>query len=219
MKESSSRFFDIEKRIIAFLIGTMTALTFANVIARYVFESNILWSLELTVFIFAWLVLLGAVHAVSTNAHIGVDLVITMVGNLTRKRINRLASVICIIYCVFIFKGSWDYWANYANLPTTSGRWFPTGFNWNFRDQGWYEVYSIPMPDFMRFLEGIFNDGDPYEKIPRFIPYAVLPLFALLMLVRYVYALRDIESGRKDCIIASHEGSKETSSEVQGETR
>ncbi|MXW85312.1 MAG: TRAP transporter small permease subunit, partial [Boseongicola sp. SB0667_bin_21] len=45
----------IEETLIAALLGLMTLLTFANVIARYVFNSNILWALELTVFAFAWL--------------------------------------------------------------------------------------------------------------------------------------------------------------------
>ncbi len=42
----------------------MTLITFANVIARFGFNSNILWALEATVFLFAWLVLLGASYAV-----------------------------------------------------------------------------------------------------------------------------------------------------------
>ena len=48
----------------------MTLITFANVVARYVFNSNILWALEGTVFLFAWLVLLGASYAVKIGAHI-----------------------------------------------------------------------------------------------------------------------------------------------------
>ncbi|MYG28385.1 MAG: TRAP transporter small permease subunit, partial [Boseongicola sp. SB0677_bin_26] len=54
----------IEETLIAALLGLMTLLTFANVVARYVFNSNILWALELTVFAFGWLVLLGASYAV-----------------------------------------------------------------------------------------------------------------------------------------------------------
>jgi C4-dicarboxylate transporter DctQ subunit len=49
----------IEETLIALILGIMTVITFANVIARYVFNTNILWALEATVFLFAWLVLLG----------------------------------------------------------------------------------------------------------------------------------------------------------------
>ncbi|MCB1833593.1 MAG: TRAP transporter small permease subunit, partial [Geminicoccaceae bacterium] len=46
----------IEESFIAIILGLMTVITFANVIARYIFNSNILWALETTVFLFAWLV-------------------------------------------------------------------------------------------------------------------------------------------------------------------
>ena len=50
----------IEETLIAFFLGAMTLLTFANVVFRYAFNDNILWALELTVFMFAWMVLVGA---------------------------------------------------------------------------------------------------------------------------------------------------------------
>jgi len=50
----------IEETLIAVILGLMTVVTFANVIARYVFNANILWALETTVFLFAWLILIGA---------------------------------------------------------------------------------------------------------------------------------------------------------------
>jgi len=48
----------IEETLIAGILGVMTVITFANVVMRYVFNQNILWALELTVFLFGWLVLL-----------------------------------------------------------------------------------------------------------------------------------------------------------------
>ena len=41
----------IEETLIAIILGLMTVVTFANVIARYVFNANILWALETTVFL------------------------------------------------------------------------------------------------------------------------------------------------------------------------
>ena len=49
----------IEETLIAIFLGSMTLITFSNVIARYVFNANLLWALEVTLFLFAWLVLLG----------------------------------------------------------------------------------------------------------------------------------------------------------------
>ena len=49
----------LEENAIAIILGLMTVLTFVNVILRYVFQSSLIWGLELTLALFAWLVLLA----------------------------------------------------------------------------------------------------------------------------------------------------------------
>lgn len=195
----------IEQTLIGSILGLMTAITFANVVARYVFNSNILWALELTVFLFAWMVLLGASYAVKVGSHLGVDIVLMSVSPRTRKLIGMFSVSFCILFSFLLLKGSWDYWANFANLPRTEGRWFPTGFEDRFRGKGWYETQDIPMPAVFRFLEDWFNDGDPYEKIPRLIPYSVLPLSMALLLWRFLQAASRLWKDEIDLLVASHE--------------
>ncbi len=218
--KSGAGFVDrIEETLIAFLLGAMTLLTFANVVARYVFNSNILWALELTVFMFAWLVLLGASYAVKKGAHLGVDAVIDMLPKGPRRVLAVIAVLVCIFYSLLLLKGAWDYWANFANLPQTEGRWFPTGFQEKFRGKGWYETNDIPLPAILKWMEGAFNDGDAYEKLPRLVPYMVLPLSMALLLFRFIQAAFAIMSGRVDRIIASHEVEDEIAEiqELRGE--
>ncbi|MEZ9522757.1 TRAP transporter small permease [Enterovibrio norvegicus] len=205
MKTESSFTDVVEEKVIAGILGLMTVLTFSNVIARYVFNSNILWALELTVFLFAWLVLLGASYAVKKGAHLGVDVLINLFPEKVRRALGLFAAFTCIGFAFLLLKGSWDYWANFANLPATEGRWFPTGFEDKFREKGWYEVNDIPMPETFAWLADIFNEGEPYEKIPRFIPYLILPLSMFLLLVRFCQAFWMIWTGKTDRIIASHE--------------
>lgn len=195
----------IEETLIAALLGLMTLITFANVVARYGFNSNILWALELTVFMFAWLVLLGASYAVKKSAHLGVDLLVENSAPPIRKTLGMISATACIIFTFLLLKGSWDYWANFANLPATEGRWFPLGFEEKFREKGWYEVNDIPLPEVLRWLEGAFNEGEEYEKIPRLLPYAVLPLSMALLLFRFLQAAWAMWTGTMDRIVASHE--------------
>ncbi len=195
----------IEETLIAFLLGAMTLITFANVIARYLFNSNILWGLEMTVFLFAWLVLLGAPYAVKKNAHLGVDFLVEMAPKPLRRLLGLVAVGICIVFSFLMLKGAWDYWANFANLPGTEGRWFPLGFEESFLAKGWYEVYDIPHPGFLGWMEGVFNEGEEYEKLPRFIPYAVLPLSMALLLFRFIQMAVAIWKGEADRVVASHE--------------
>ncbi|WP_298260495.1 TRAP transporter small permease [uncultured Litoreibacter sp.] len=206
MAQAARSFIDrIEEIFIALLLGLMTLLTFANVIARYVFNANILWALELTVFMFAWLVLLGASYAVKKGAHLGVDAIVNVVSPKLKRALGVVAAVVCMAFAFLLLKGAWDYWANFANLPATEGRWFPTGFEEKFRGKGWYETNDIPVPEVLRFIEGLFNDGDEYEKLPRLIPYVVLPVSMALFLLRSVQAFFAIVTGKIDMLIVSHE--------------
>jgi len=61
----------IEEQTMVCLLGVMTLITFANVVSRYVFNTNILWALEVTVFLFAWMVILGSSYALKKSAHLG----------------------------------------------------------------------------------------------------------------------------------------------------
>ncbi|MEN0088567.1 MAG: TRAP transporter small permease [Pseudomonadota bacterium] len=195
----------IEEELIALILGIMVLLTFANVVARYVFNSNIFYALELTVFLFAWLVLLGASYAVKKTAHLGVDAIINALSKPARHRIGLFSAAICIAYSFLLLKGGWDYWAPYANLAPTEGRWFPTGFVENQRGQGWYETQDIPVPFFITWLADVFNDGETYEKLPKVVPYTVLPLSMLLLLIRFIQAGLRVWRGEQYMLIVSHE--------------
>ena len=76
---------NFEETLIAIFLGLMTLVTFANVVARYVFNDNILWALETTVFLFAWLVLLGTCYGVKKSLHLGIDIVIARLPERPRK--------------------------------------------------------------------------------------------------------------------------------------
>lgn len=205
MAQSTSTTDRIEETLIAGILGAMTVITFANVVMRYGFNNNILWALELTVFLFGWLVLLGASYAVKKGAHLGVDIVINALSAKARRVLGLVAVTVCIAFSFLMLKGAWDYWANFANLPGTDGRWFPLGFEDRYRDKGWYEVNDIPHPAVLGWMETVFNEGEEYEKIPRLLPYLILPLSMALMLFRFLQAGWMLWTGKIDRIVASHE--------------
>jgi len=187
---------EIEETLIALILGLMTIITFANVIARYVFNSNILWALESTVFLFAWLVLLGASYCVKTRAHLGVDVVINLAPTPLRRLLALLAVGACLAFSILLLIGSWNFWAPFAALPMLDG---------TVKDQAWYEVNDVPMLGFLRFIEGPLNQGEAYEKLPRFIPYAALPIGLFLLTLRFAQTAWKVITGQMDMIIASHE--------------
>jgi len=177
----------IEETLIAFFLGAMTLLTFANVVFRYVFNDNILWALELTVFMFAWMVLVGASYGVKKHFHIGVDVIINMVSERRRKTLALISVTCCLAFSVLLLIGSWNYWYPFAT------------------ERAWYETDDIPMPEMLQFLADWLNEGERYEKLPRFIPYAALPIGMALLVFRFSQIAVQIATGKLDRLIAGHE--------------
>ena len=198
---------EIEETAIAILLGLMTLITFTNVVLRYGFNTGLIWGLEATTFLFAWLVLFGISYAVKVTAHLGVDAVINLFSPSLRRWVTMFAAAICVAYAALLMKGAWDYWANFANLPQTTGRWFPTGFEEMRRTsyRGWYEVIDIAFPEWLRWIQPIMNDGDDYEKIPRFIPYFILPFGMGLLFFRFMQVFLRLLRGQDARLIVSHE--------------
>jgi C4-dicarboxylate transporter DctQ subunit len=178
----------LEETGIAICLGLMTVITFANVVARYVFNDNILWALEMTVFLFAWLVLLGASYGVKKQIHIGVDVLLNVFPPYIRKILGLIAVGTCLVFSLLLLKGSWDYWYPFAT------------------ERAWLETDDIPIPEFLQFISAWFlEDGERYEKLPRFIPYFALPLGLALITFRFIQQAWRIATGEIDKIIASHE--------------
>ena len=169
----------------------MTLLTFANVVVRYVLNSNILWALEMTVFLFAWMVLVGASFGVKKHFHIGVDVVINLTPPGLKKTFALISVSCCLVFSISLFIGSWNYW-----LPFIT-------------DRAWYETEDIPMPDILQFLATWFNEGEQYERLPLFIPYFALPLGMGIMTFRFLQLAWQIATGKIDRLIASHEAEED----------
>ncbi len=195
---------ELEETFIALLLGMMTLVTFTNVVLRYVFDTALIWGLELTLVLFAWLVLFGISYGFKITAHLGVDAILNIVSSPAKRVLVLISAVVCVVYAGLLLKGAWDYWAPFAGLDATTGRWFPTGFA-NSRDQAWYETEQLPFPEWLRFIEPLMNEGEAYEKLPRFIPYAILPFGVALILFRIVQASLRIVKGDQDSLIVSHE--------------
>ena len=177
----------IEETLIAVILGLMTMITFVNVIARHQFNDNILWALEATVFLFAWLVLIGASYGVKHSQHLGVDILIVAVSPPVRRVLGLIAVAACLAFTILMFVGAWEYWHAFATT------------------RAFYETDDVPMPEFLQFLADWLNDGERYEKMPRSIPYTVLPISMALLTFRYLQAGYRILTGRIDRVIAAHE--------------
>jgi len=198
-KKQSGNFIDnLEEGFIAVTLGLMTLITFANVVARYIFNSNILWALETTVFLFAWLVLIGTSYGVKKNFHIGVDVLLGILPQGVRKTLTVIACFACILFAALLAKGGWDYWSPFIG------------------QRAFYETKDVPVPFFLTWMKDVFNEGEAYEKLPRFIPYFALPFGMALLLFRFIQATVRVLKGEQEMLIAGHEAD-ELMSEMDGD--
>lgn len=194
-----------EETLIAVFLGLMVLVTFANVILRYVFNTSLIWGLEVTLILFAWLVIFGISYGVKVTMHLGVDALTGALTPTPRRALAYFAAAVSLAYALLLMKGAWDYWAPFAGLYQTKGHWFPLGFDETTRDRAFYVTDQVPMLPFLRFLEGWINMGESYDKLPRVIPYMILPVGVALFLFRLIQATVRIITGKQETLIVSHE--------------
>jgi C4-dicarboxylate transporter, DctQ subunit len=99
----------LEEWLIGALLTVMTLVTFAQVIARYIFNYSFVWALELVTYLFAWLIFLGMAYGVRVGAHIGVDAAVKALGSRAARILGAVAAALCVVYSIIGLVGSWQY--------------------------------------------------------------------------------------------------------------
>jgi C4-dicarboxylate transporter, DctQ subunit len=102
-------FHRLEEGLIAFLLAVMTLVTFAQVIARYVFNYSFVWALELVTYLFAFLIFIGMSYGVRVGSHIGVDALVKALKPKAARVVGAAAALLCLAYAVIVFYGAWQY--------------------------------------------------------------------------------------------------------------
>ena len=98
-----ARFYDeIEAKVLVASLAFTVAIIFFQIIMRSVFNSSLSWSEELARYVFIWQIWLGMSVGLRDNKHIRVELIFNFVKGKGAKCLNIIASVLCIILCVFL---------------------------------------------------------------------------------------------------------------------
>ena len=93
--------------LLVVLLGVMIVLVFGNVVLRYFFNSGIVFSEEVSRFVFMWLTLIGALVVMKDNAHLGMSSVVDRLGE-KGKRVCRFASdALTFACCALLAHGTW----------------------------------------------------------------------------------------------------------------
>jgi TRAP-type transport system small permease protein len=141
------------------LLALMVVLVFGNVVLRYVANSGITVSEELSRWFFVWLTFLGAVIGLREHAHLGTDLLIGRLGRRGRRACVAVSQVLMLGVTWLIFSGSLVQtrinWSVEAPVSGLSMAWL-SGVGVVFA------VLTAPMllNDLWRTLTGRIEDGD-----------------------------------------------------------
>jgi TRAP-type C4-dicarboxylate transport system permease small subunit len=84
----------LESVLLAAMVAAITAVTFAQVLTRYVFADPIIWSEEVARYLFVWITLIGAAAGVRVHAHFGLDLLRRYAPPLLRTALGALTMLI-----------------------------------------------------------------------------------------------------------------------------
>jgi len=104
------------------ILGFMVILVFGNVVLRYGFNSGIMFSEEVSRFLFVWMVFLGSVLMLRDNGHLGVHTLTKMLPLAGKKFCKLISDLTVLVCCVLLSVGAWRIIGlNMANIAPISG--------------------------------------------------------------------------------------------------
>lgn len=113
----------IEALIVLFLVS-MTVMVFGNVVLRYGFDTGIVFSEEVSRYLFVWVIFLGAIVAMRDQSHMRVDIVVRKLPSFWQRICAIVSAGLMLMACWMLFSGSWaqvrlnwDVKAQVSGLP------------------------------------------------------------------------------------------------------
>ncbi|CAM3604948.1 TRAP transporter small permease protein [Bordetella sputigena] len=100
--------FRIQTALMAACLVVMVVLLFGNVALRYLFNSGINVSDELSRLAFVWLIFIGSVLAMRSHTHMGVTMLVERFGRGARRVTHLFCQLLVLGVLCMLIKGSWD---------------------------------------------------------------------------------------------------------------
>jgi C4-dicarboxylate transporter, DctQ subunit len=182
----------MEEGALALILGTITLVSFGQVIARYGFSTGWGGALEFTRILFAWLILFGMSYTLKMNSHLGVDAIVRMLPGRWFRAVAVFGAVACLLYAVIFLYSDWlqmfganarggalDYWAKMYKI-------------------------GIGLTD-LRYPQWAQHAFGLKDRVQRWVAYLILPVGLALFAYRALEAIIAIARGDQELIIASHE--------------
>ena len=93
--------------ILVAMLAMMAILVFGNVVLRYVFNSGIVFSEEVSRFLFMWINLIGALVVLKDHGHLGVTSLVEKLGERGQRVCRFIADSLTCVCCLLLIHGTW----------------------------------------------------------------------------------------------------------------
>ena len=104
------------------VFGLMVLLVFGNVVLRYGFNYGIIFSEEVSRFLFVWMVFLGSVLMLHDNGHLGVHTITKLLPLAGKKVCKFISDATTLACCGLMTYGGWKIVGlNMVNYAPVSG--------------------------------------------------------------------------------------------------
>ena len=106
------------------------AISFSNVVARYVFGYAIFWAEEVLVFLAIWGVFIGMAAAAYERSHLNMDLFYDGVSGRTKRVLDAAMTATLLACCGFMLVQSWQvvslfYQSGVVSVSAGVPKWIP----------------------------------------------------------------------------------------------
>ena len=102
---------NFENVLVVTSLSFATLLSFVEVVLRYGFQTSIIWSSELVIVSIIWAVFIGLPVTLRKGGHIKVDVVVNLLSGKKRRFVIFLATMIGVLFSLFLFFFSVKYTA------------------------------------------------------------------------------------------------------------
>ena len=111
---------NFEEACCAVMLGAMTALAFANILARYLTNFSLAFTEEIEVSLLVWLTLLGAAAGFKHGAHLGLTFIVDRFPRGARRALALAGAALAVgLFLALIWFGFWQL-VDEAKTGTTS---------------------------------------------------------------------------------------------------
>ena len=109
VRKMAERWSDYSEKTVRFtlivMMAVMTVVIIIQVFLRYLFSFSLSWSEEVARYLMIWVAFLGASLALKKGLHIGVELVISRVGQKVKKWILLVSQASILIFLLYLTVG------------------------------------------------------------------------------------------------------------------